>query len=155
MFDEGDVDAVVTSRRDEEAKEERKTWFSLETKSKQMKELSQFERQSQSKGELPYADTVMREQGNYNVGAALSVSEKVNAICNLIQNSLADLAHCVQGNNPPSVIPKISVAQIPKAQDQNIGLMGLLNQVVRVGTEEVCARTGLRQSTLPVAGSTK
>jgi len=68
VFDEGDVDAVVTSRRNEEAKKERKTEFSLETKSKQMKELSQFERQSQSKGEIPYADKVMREQRNYNNG---------------------------------------------------------------------------------------
>jgi len=57
--DEGDVNAVVTLRRKEEAKEEGEN--SQKTNLKLMKEHSQSKRGRQSKGELPYANEVMRE----------------------------------------------------------------------------------------------
>ena len=63
-FDEGEGDIGVASRRDEEEKEGRKSWLSLETNPKQIKELSKSERECQSKSESHFANLVMREQRN-------------------------------------------------------------------------------------------
>jgi len=103
----GDINDAGTLRR-EEAKEEEER--SLEKKLNQMKEHAQSERGRQSKGVLPNANEVMREQEISDVEAALYVQEKVNAICSLIHNSLSGLAHCVQCFNYPSAEPEITVA---------------------------------------------
>jgi len=154
VFDEGDGDAVVTSRQDDEAKEVRKSWLSLETNLKQMKEHNKAERESKSKNELHYANKVMREQGNFSNGVALSEPEKVNTICSLIQNSVASLMRSIQCFNFHPDKPENSATQFSKVQDKNIRLIGLDNERVRVGSEDVCARNGLRNLSSSITGST-
>ena len=137
-FEDGDANIVVSSQRGEEAKEGRD--ISLETKSKQIREHSQVERGKQNKENLSCANEVRREQGISVAGAAFSEQEKVNTICSFLHKSLFDLALCVQNFNPSTTQPDLDVGQFSKAQINNSGLLGLMEQGVLGGMDEVCAR---------------
>jgi len=150
--EDGGVNTVGVSRREEEAEEDKS--LSLETKLGQMKKLAQREMGGQLEDNSPYPYEVRHVQGVFAGGAALSVEEKVNAIHSLIHNSLSELASCVQRVSPPLSKPDLSVGLLPKAHITSSGGLGRMKHGGRVGTEEGCVRSGSgKTSTQPVGGS--
>ena len=149
VFEDGDVNTVAPPRWGEEAKEGRE--LSLETNTKQIRELSQVVKGKQNKEHLSCVNEVRREQGTSAARAAFSEQEKVNTICSFLHKSLSDLALCVQNFNPSTTQPVLDVGQSSKAQSHYSGLLDLTKQGALGGMEEVCARSEQGNSKAPTS----
>jgi len=106
-------------------KEEDKVSGSLETKKKLMEECCQSDLVCQQKDEPSYSNKAMREKVRFDVGAALSVTQQVNAACMIIQNSLANLAEaqllCAKATWPETYVGHLCGVEVQNKKSLLLG----------------------------------